>query len=268
MEETCTQPVTQQVTRKEAYTSMLSEHDESDIICILLPTSPGAHEAVELTANAAPQHILQNHGISHIYEAPDLDMETTEATRPGDGSDHGNTQVPNPSQPEWDGIAKDIALRFSSKVHDLGLGFTFGRNPARCDLLLTNNEDVRVSNRHFRIFMMHNGSLMVEDTSTNGTFVDDMILRGPKGDPSDKNRQSQHTLCNGGTIELPLKRGQGAIRFSVKMPMRSEVGAQKYLQNCYAYTKCVEQAERQNGFLAQAAKDGNAPLIPPVSYGL
>ena len=268
MEETCTQPVTQQVTRKEAYTSMLSEQDESDIICILLPTSPGAHEAVELTANAAPQHILQNHGVSHVYEPPDLTMETTEDTRPGDGSDNDNTQVANPNEPKWDGSAKDIALRFSSKVHDLGLGFTFGRNPARCDLLLTNIEDVRISNRHFRIFMMNNGSLMVEDTSTNGTFVDDMILRGPKGDLSDKHRQSQHTLCNGGTIELPQGKGHGAIRFSVKMPVRSEAGAQKYLQNCYAYIKCVEQAERQNGFLAQAAKDGNPPLIPPVSYGL
>lgn len=268
MEEACTQPATQPVTRKEGFNSMLSEQDESDIICILLPTSPAAHEAVELTANAAPQHILQNHSISHIYEAPDEDMEATEDIRPDEDFDQENTQLPDPSPSKWDGLTKDIALRFSSKVHNLGLGFTFGRTPARCDLLLTNHDTYMISGRHFRIFMMHNGSLMIEDTSTNGTIVDDMVLHGPKGDSSDPNRQSKHTLCNGETIELPLggnQRGQ-SIRFSVKMPVRSELAGQKYLQNCGAYIKCVEQAERQHGFLAQAARDGNAPLVPPVSY--
>ncbi len=264
MEENCTQPATQQVARKD---STLSEQDESDIICILLPTSPAAHEAVELTAHAAPQHILQNHDISHIYEAPDEDI--TADTRPGDDSDdleESNAHLPEPTQSKWDGPAKDIALRFSSKVHILGLGFTFGRNPVKCDLLLSNNE--AISNRHFRIFMKNNGSLMIEDTSTNGTLIDDIILRGPRSKLLDPTSESQNTLCNGTTIELPLKgkqRGQ-SIRFSVKIPMRSENGLVKYEQNCFAYIKCVEQAERQYGFLVEATRNGNAPVIRPVSY--
>ena len=270
MEEKCTQPATQPVARKEGFDSMLSEQDESDIICILLPTSPAAHEAVELTAQAAPQHILQNHGMSHIYEAPDEDMTTGGDTRPGDDSDDVedlNTQLPEPNQSKWDGPTKDIALRFSSKVHNLGLGFTFGRNPARCDLLLSNNDTFMISNRHFRIFMKNNGSLMIEDTSTNGTIIDNIVLRRPKTNSPDPNGESQHTLCNGDTIELPLRGKQLAqsIRFSVKMPMRSEVGLEKYNQNCYAYIKCVEQAERQFGFLAEATRNGNAPVVPPVS---
>ena len=270
MEENCTQPATQQVPRKEGFNSVLDEQDESDIICILLPTSPAAHEAVELTAHAAPQHILQNHGLSHIYEAPDEDMTTGGDTRPGDevnDPEDLNAQLPDPNQPKWDGPAKDIALRFSSKVHNLGLGFTFGRNPARCDLLLSNNDNNMISNRHFRIFMKNNGSLMIEDTSTNGTIIDDVVLCGPKANRLDPRPESQHTLCNGGTIEVILQgkqRGQ-SIRFSVKMPQRSEIGAEKYEQNCIAYIKCVEQAERQHGFLAEAAKNGTAPDIPPVS---
>ena len=271
MEENATQPATQQVPRKEGYDSVLDEQDESDIICILLPTSPGAHEAVELTAHAAPQHILQNHGLSHIYEAPDEGMTTGGDTRPGDDSDDlddVNTQLPDPNQPKWDGPAKDIALRFSSKVHNLGLGFTFGRNPARSDLLLSNIDNNAISNRHFRIFMMYNGSLMIEDTSTNGTIIDGIVLAGPKANRLDPKEGSQHTLCNGNTIELPLTEKQPgqSIRFSVKMPMRSETGAEKYEQNCIAYIKCVEQAERQYGFLAEAHKNGTAPVIPPVSY--
>lgn len=269
MEEKCTQPATQPVARKEGFDSILSEQDESDIICILLPTSPAAHEAVELTAHAAPQHILQNHGMSHIYEAPDEDMVTGGDTRPGDDSDDiedSENKPPDQNQSKWDGPTKDIALRFSSKVHDLGLGFTFGRNPAKCDLLLGNNDTYMISNRHFRIFMKNNGSLMIEDTSTNGTIVDNVVLRGSKAHSSDSSRESQHTLCNGDTVELPLRGKPHAqfIRFSVKIPPRSELGQEKYNQNCYAYIKCVEQAERQNGFLAEATRNGNAPVIPPV----
>ena len=209
--------------------------------------------------------------MSHVYEAPDEDITTGGDTRPGDefdDSEDPNIQLPDPNTSKWDGPAKDIALRFSSKVHNLGLGFTFGRNPAKCDVILTNRDTYLISNRHFRAFMKTNGSFMIEDTSTNGTIVDGIILHGGKGNSANPNSESQHTLCNGDTIELPLrglKYGQ-SIRFSVKMPMRSELGQEKYNQNCVAYIKCVEQAERQLGFLAQARLDGNAPIVPPVSY--
>ena len=267
-DEQATQAATQPVRRKESFNSMLSEQDESDIICILLPTSPAAHEAVELTAQAAPQHILQNHGISHIYEGRGEEITTT-PPRQGDDSneEESDTQLPNQNQSPWDGPTKDIALRFSSKVHNLSLGFTFGRNPAKCDVLLTNTNNTSVSNRHFRIFVKNNGIVMIEDTSTNGTLYEDIVLRTPKGHVG-PNAAAQHTLCSGETIELPLEgkqRGQ-SIRFSVKTPQRSELGAEKYNQNCIAYIKCCEQAERQHGFLAEATKNGNAPSVPPVSY--
>lgn len=268
MEEQCTQPATQPVTRKEGFVSLLSEQDESDIICILLPTSVAAHEAVELTARATPQHILQNHGVSHIYESPDEDMTTGGDTRPDNESDDVedlNTQLPDPNESKWDGPPRDIALRFSSKVHDIGLGFTFGRNPARCDLLLSKYDNI--SNRHFRIFMKENGSLMIEDTSTNGTIIDNIVLHGPKANSSVTKAQSQRAVWNGDDIEIPLlgnQRGQ-SIRFSVKFPVRSEVALEKYYQNCIAYINCVKQAERRHGFLAEAIRNGNAPVVPSVS---
>ena len=270
MEEQPTQPATQPVAEQEIFTNIPSEQEESDIICILLPTSPAAHNAVELTAEAAPQHILQNHSMSHISETPDEVSTTGEKAQSGDDSDFGNlnTQPVDQNQSKWDGYHKDIALRFSSKVHNLGLGFTFGRNPAICDLLLVNNDTIEISNRHFRIFMKFNGSLMIEDTSTNGTYVDDILLHGPKAKSAAPNCESQHTLMDGTTIEIPLvgKQPVQSIRFSVRMLFRSEVGLEKYEQNCDAYVKCVEQAERQHGFLAEARKNGSAPLIPPVCY--
>ena len=268
MEEQSTLPATQPVLRKEGFNSMLSEQDESDVICILLPTSPAAHEAVELTAQAAPQHILQNRDMPHLYEAPDEDMIIEQPADDADDLEDLNTQPRDPNQPKWDGPTKDIALRFSSKVHNLGLGFTFGRNPTKCDLLLSNNDTNMISNRHFRIFMKGNGSLMIEDTSTNGTMIDSTYLRAIKPVRVGPNPGSQHTLCGGSTIEIPLEgkqRGQ-SIRFSVKIPERGEVGLEKYTQTCIEYVKLVEQAERQHGFVAEATKNGNAPVVPPVSY--
>lgn len=267
MDEAPSQPATQLVPPKEGHNGLLTEKDESDVICILLPTSPAAHEAVELTARAAPQHILQNQDMSYIDQAPE--EEGTTNTSRGENSegrdDSTDTELPGPNQKKWAGSAKDIALRLSSKVHNLSLGFTFGRSPARCDLLLSDNADTRLSNVHFRIFMNNNMVLMIEDTSTNGTIMDDKILRGPRAGPAGHSFDSKHTLCNNSTIEIPLRGKQTgqSIRFSVKMPGR-EAGQEKFTQNCAAYIKCVQQAERQHGFLAEAIKNGKAPAIPPI----
>lgn len=247
----------------------LSEKDESDIICILLPTSPAAHEAVELTARATPQHILQNHGVSHISEAPDDDMTTGRDTHTGDnseGSGNLDTELSDPNQSKWDGPTKDIALRFSSKVHNLAMGFIFGRNHQKSDLLLGDNG--ACSNCHFRIYMKNNGSLMIADISSNGIVVDDVVLKGARAKGSEPAHQDRCTIMNCSTIELPLnepRKGQ-SIRFSVKMPGRSELGQDKYNRNCIAYIKCVEQAERQYGFLAEVKLRENPPAVLPVSH--
>ena len=134
-----TQPCTDP--RRMGYgNSGLHEQDVSDIICILHPNSPAAHQAVAATAEMAPQHILQRHELE--YEDDD---------KP----------------------ALDVALRISSQVHDLALGFCFGRNRARCDVLLAPDDNSkRISNMHFRIYVTGHWILMLQDTSTNGTIVD------------------------------------------------------------------------------------------------
>ena len=259
MDEEPSQAATQLLPRKEGHNSLLTEQDESDVICILLPTSPAAHEAVELTARAAPQHILQNRAMSDIYQTPEEEGSTNTQRSEGIADSNDN-------QPEWAVSTKDIALRLSSKVHNLGLGFTFGRSPARCDLLLSDNAHTGLSNVHFRIFMKNTGVLMIEDTSTNGTILDDNILHGPRAKPSAPRYGLMHSVDNGSTIEIPLsgKQAGQSIRFSVKMPSR-DAGQEKYDRNCEAYMRCVEQAERQYGFLIEATKNGNLPAITPVS---
>ncbi|KAF9883871.1 hypothetical protein FE257_002714 [Aspergillus nanangensis] len=162
--------------------SGLHEEDLSDIICILHPNSPAAHHAVATTARFAPQHILQREELE--YEGSDV-------------------------------ATLDVALRLSSNVHNIHSGFCFGRNKARCDLLLTHAESKRVSNLHFRIFLTDDGILMLEDASTNGTIVDNCRLR--------KISTNGHSrmLTSGSVIQVMNgEMSSDEIRFVVRIPSR------------------------------------------------
>ena len=265
--EEATQPSTQPFLdpRRLGTNSSLQDQDDADIICILLPTSPAAHTAIQLTADAAPQHILQNHAMSHIEEesAGDVEQTTSNASSQGSESEALQNDDDKPGSEKTVGTdpARDIALRFSSKVQSLTLGFVFGRNPHLCDLLLGDSKDKNLSNRHFRIFMNMHGSLMLEDTSTNGTVVENVVLKSDRHRVPQSTGQQRHTLTNLSTIEIV---GNASIRFTVRMPNRDHV-QDKYNQNLVAYLACLQQAERQQAVVAQAAVDGKAPIVPPVS---
>lgn len=273
MEEEPTQPSTQPFLdpRRRGITSSLNDQDESDIICVLYPTSLPAHEAVKLTAEAAPQHIYQNHGMSHIVEEDNNVNYEEMATRSDQSADSDveNSQLPNPAKGKDDSggldAARDIALRFSSKVHNLCLGFVFGRNPKVCDLLLCGVDNKQVSNKHFRIFVNSNGVLMLEDTSTNGTIVDGILLQGSKSKTAHSDAQPRRTLTDGEIIELPtITRTNGkSVRFHVRMFSRNTYQA-KYNQNLATYLACVEQAERQAVANADLANTGLQITLPPV----
>lgn len=188
--------------------SGLQDQDLADIICILHPTSHAAHDAVAATAGVCTQHILQRDV---------LDYESSETA------------------------AIDVALRLSSRVHDLGVGFCFGRNQARCDILLAANDDAkRVSNAHFRIHLTGDGIIMLQDTSTNGTIVDNCRLRKSQQDNS-------RMLTNGSVIQVVTgNHGSDEVRFVVRIPSR-EGFAMQYTQNVLLYFERVEQALAASG---------------------
>lgn len=210
--------------------SGLQDQDLADIICILHPTSHAAHDAVAATANTGTQHILQRDV---------LDYETSETA------------------------AIDVALRLSSHVHDLGVGFCFGRNPARCDLLLAANDDAkRVSNSHFRIHLTADGIIMLQDTSTNGTIVDNCRLRKNQ-------RDNSRMLTNGSVIQVVTgNNGSDEVRFVVRIPSR-EGFAMQYTQNALLYFERVQQALAATGQARN--RQTPQPMLPwsvANSYGM
>jgi FHA domain len=162
--------------------SGLSEQDAADIICILHPNSRAAHDAVASTARMAPQNILQR---------DELEYEDS------------NTSA-------W-----DIALRLSSTVRDIGMGFCFGRNRMLCDVCLSPDDTARgVSSVHFRIYLTPDCILMLQDTSTNGTVVDNCRLQ--KG-----SKDTSRMLTNGSLINVVACAAlANEIRFVVRTPSR------------------------------------------------
>ncbi|KAJ6127824.1 hypothetical protein N7471_009041 [Penicillium samsonianum] len=181
--------------------SGIQDQDLADIICILHPNSHAAHDAVGATGGICAQHILQRDILQHE-------------------SSHT--------------AALDLALRLSSKVHNLGLGFCFGRNRSRCDVLLSVDDDAkRVSNTHFRIFLTEDGILMLQDTSTNGTIVDNCRLRKSQKDGNSR------MLTNGSVIQVITgSQTSDEVRFVVRIPSREGFAVQ-YHQNLFRYFERV-----------------------------
>lgn len=213
--------------------SGLHDQDLPDVICILHPNSHAAHDAVAATAAKGTQHILQQDV---------LDFQTSETA------------------------ALDIALRLSSDVHDMGLGFCFGRNRERCDVLLTPDDRderaKRVSNTHFRIYLTGDGIIMLQDMSTNGTIVDNCRLRS-------RQKENSRMLTNGSIVQLVAGgHCSDEIRFIVRIPSR-EGSAMQYTQNVVRYFERVQEAAAAGA--VQHKTRGPAPALSwsiANSYGM
>ncbi len=175
--------------------SDISSHDAADIICLLHAQTLGSQHAIQATMLHGQQHILQNDDLKGIQE-DDLILPQYQETR-------------------------DLALRMSSAVKSPEDGFVFGRNPMQCDVLLTTNSNEKlVSNRHFKIYVNSHGSLMLQDLSTNGTCVDNDILRARVREGMRK--PATRALNNGSIISLISNPHRSEIKFLVRIPSRQD----------------------------------------------
>ena len=196
MSQQATQPATQPA-RFRRNLSNVTDEDATDVICMLTPTSLAAFEAVKANLLAAPEHILQNDDLEGISE----DMLSA--------SDYNQS--------------RDIALRMSSKVRSPKDGFRFGRNRSQSDVLLTALEsDTLVSKIHFKIYVNNQGSLMLQDLSTNGTVVDDAHLkaRDRRGNPPLK--PATTVLKNGSIICVVSGKDKEEVKMMVRIPTRGD----------------------------------------------
>ncbi|KAL7950610.1 hypothetical protein V8C42DRAFT_307030 [Trichoderma barbatum] len=196
--------------------SGFSDEDISDIVCVLYPHSECARHEVQQLARIGSPYIIGKDEADGVE--PDYDLEDHASRFESDPTSHGNYA---------------ILLRLSSQVKNPAAGFVFGRNNARCDVVFVNDPLRRISNIHFRIYVNEYGTVMIEDKSTNGTFLDGSLLNAqPKEDG--KEPTTRWTLSSGSIICIYLHNQMKDLSFRVRIPRRDD-------EYEGAYTRQVEE---------------------------
>ena len=235
MDDTATQPSTQPLADPHGRDrSNLLDRELRDVICILHPTSEAAHKAVKEVVRLSPQHILQNEHLEEGFTDAGRILQARNGVR---------------SRPSY-----DIALRLSSRVLDMKMGFCFGRNPQKTDILLTEpqSKGAKISNNHFRIYLTDEGIIMLEDNSTNGTLVDDHLLTS-RPTPGNTTYSKSRALQHGSVITL-ITGSHDEIKFIVHCPNRHEQ-RQNYETEFARYCE-IRQQEFQKAVAAQKLLNG------------
>ncbi|EFZ00492.1 serine/threonine protein kinase domain protein [Metarhizium robertsii] len=196
--------------------SGFSDEDVSDIICVLYPHSESAREEVQRLAKEDSPYIIGKNEADDVE--PDYELEDHASRFESHPVSHGNYA---------------IILRLSSPVKSPSSGFAFGRNSARCDVVFVNDPLRRISNVHFRIYVNEYGSVMIEDQSTNGTFVDRQLLtRHPKDKSAPANKW---VLGSGNLIRIVLHSETLDLTFRVRIPRRDDDYDRAYLNKVNEY---------------------------------
>lgn len=211
--------------------SGLNDDESADIMLILVAGSPAATRIVEQTASTRDYHVLY-HDTMNSYN-----IEEEETIIIGDTDTYPHTQ-PNVQR------SADIALRFSSIKHlkQKYSGFVFGRNATLSDIVFFQDSGKRISNQHFRIYLNSEGLIMLEDLSTNGTRVDNIILKS-----KDPKCSKSRILTPNTEIVIANVVDAEVIRFIVRQPPRGpREQLDRYEQNRQNFmSQCLRGEERE-----------------------
>jgi serine/threonine protein kinase len=231
-----TQPATQQVLdprRLGRNNSGLNDGDIADVLAILHPATPTAIRIVEQAAELSPQHVLFRNSLESMTESQ-ADIEEQETIIINDNGE----RLGQSSR-----AGADLALRMTSarSLRFKQLGFVFGRNPNSADIVFGQDSGKRISNQHFRIYLNKDGILMIEDMSTNGTIVDDALLKC-----KDKRFSKIRMLGSGSIICIQSSNEEEMIRFIVRVPSRVTY-MDRFRENLRNFiTECTPGEDRNN----------------------
>ncbi|MCJ1306781.1 hypothetical protein MMC25_000424 [Agyrium rufum] len=247
-----TQLIPQQ--RRPGQNASITTEDESDIICILHPSSSAACKIVEHLAHVCPQHVLRKGGRSPRTPG----RSKTQIGEEDNDSSTEELDLADETRPE----NHDIALRLSSKMKNPCLGFVFGRTSDKSDVVFDNiPESKRISNMHFSIYVNQDGIIMLWDMSTNGTYVDQILLRAKT---TYRTEVTQHLIQHSSSVEIPTPDPKQSIRFIVTVPKRGEVALERYQMRMADFLANIAQYERQALAMKQARKEGKDTIMPTI----
>lgn len=231
-EEEATQQATQQLPDHGGLAPSESlGQDFRDVICFLHPCSPAAHKVVRDAAATNPSLTAR---LPVPSEIDNSDSELTEEEK----------------QRRANLTAIDLVLRYHPGPRDPLMGYLFGRNPMKCDVvMLETSKQRRISNQHFRIYVNVKGALMLEDMSTNGTWVDDKRLS------PDSEHGRKRVLGAGAIVHIcPGRIMDELIRFVVRIPKASGQGFRTAVN-------------RDDSSLIKGLDLNPGQFLPPPTYG-
>lgn len=156
-----------------------------------------------------------------------------------------------------------VVLKLSASMKDPLMGFTFGRNPARCDMCFTNDPYRRLSNIHFRIFINEYGVVMLEDQSTNGTIVDGKLLKSKSHNPAETKRM----LNSGSRIKILMHEENMDLEFMVRVPRRDGAYDTAYRERLNEFFARQSAARASTGVTVTPGPTGPPNLFPPPAHG-
>lgn len=221
-----------------AYQSWRSDLvDITDIICVLYPHSEIAgNEAQQLAMKGSPYIIGKNEADSFGKDEVDNFIAKK------DLEDHPSLLEPDTTN--YGGYA--ILLRLSSQTKNPVAGFAFGRHPYKCDIAFVNDPLRRISNMHFRIYVNDYGMVMIEDMSTNGTFINKNLLTSLS--KYQGKRPISQGLSSGDIISLRLPDDENDLSFRVQIPHRDDEQEGTYTHRVGEYlARYASQGETATG---------------------
>ncbi|KAK8049537.1 hypothetical protein PG994_011267 [Apiospora phragmitis] len=208
-----------------------SDEDISDIVCLLYPNSENASREIQ-----------EDSRLARVQPAHHGPMAPANSARTRGLGDHA------------------IVLKLSSTVKSPHLGFTFGRNQTRCDICFTHDPHRRLSNIHFRIYINKYGVVLLEDQSTNGTIVDDVLLK--KKNAEDGSGAVRRTLESGSTVKIFMHQNNDDLQFIVRVPRRDDHLEAQFQQNLNNYLRRLQSQDPDRTIIAPNTAHG-AKLMPP-----
>ncbi|CAN8098763.1 unnamed protein product [Discula destructiva] len=225
--------------------SGFSDADIADIVCLLLPYSDAARAELREMALRTSLHMIEADEAAH----PEL--------QPAEGLNHMPRLVGEQA----------IVLRLSAQTKDPLLGFTFGRSRAHCDICFGNDPLRRLSNIHFRIYYNEYGSLMIEDSSSNGTVIDEKTILRAKERKGEKKCDTKRTLTPGCQVKLLMADREADLHFVVQIPRREgdyEEAFRKNLTRHMNYLRCLRHpaVEEDMGKTITPGPGGHVDLFP------
>ncbi|KAE8554691.1 hypothetical protein EYB25_003232 [Talaromyces marneffei] len=130
--------------------------EDSNLILILVANDRRAEVAFSSKYNIS--RYMGPLGLSADLEVPFSSRETTPAS---DTGDEYSSSI----------FTHRIKLEFSQPPKNPAKGFSFGRNPRLCDVVLDTGHGSKISNAHFYITFDRHRNLILRDESTHGTAV-------------------------------------------------------------------------------------------------